>query len=105
LPNSASQPERGFEETVAGLISAATPFWETSEWEEEWALPEGWPAEGPRLPPTVLFHSRDDEVIPFAHLGLYGKRLPEAEARPLEGRGHLYDRGDLSEIFAVVRSL
>jgi serine hydrolase len=97
--------ERGFDEKVAGLVGAATPFWGTSGWEEEWALPERWPAEGPPLPPTTLFHSRDDEVIPFAHLELYEKRLPEAEVRPLDGCGHLYDRGDLSEIVTAVTSL
>jgi len=97
--------ERGFDEKVAGLVSVATPYWGTSDWEEEWALPEGWPAEGPQLPPTILFHSRDDEVIPFAHLDLYAKRLPDAEVHPLDGRGHLYDRGDLSEIITAVRSL
>jgi uncharacterized protein len=97
--------ERGFDEKVAGLVSAATPYWGTSDWEEEWALPEGWPGEGPRLLPTVLFHSRDDEVIPFSHLELYAKRLPDAEVHRLDGNGHLYDHGDLSEIIAAVRSL
>jgi serine hydrolase len=97
--------ERGFDERVAGLVSVATPYWGTSGWEEEWALPEGWPADGPELPPTILFHSRDDEEIPFAHLDLYAKRLPEARTQLLEGNGHLYDRGDLSEIVGAVRSL
>jgi uncharacterized protein len=98
--------ERGFDERVAGLISAATPMWGTgADWEREWALPEGWPEEGPGLPPTTLFHSRDDEVIPFAHLDLYAKRLPDAAIHPLDGYGHLYDRGDLTEIVDAVRSL
>jgi predicted alpha/beta hydrolase family esterase len=97
--------EVGFGENVAGLISAATPYWGTSDWEEEWALPDAWPAEGLRLPPSVLFHSRDDEVIPFSSLERYGERLPEAEVHPLDGYGHLYDRGDLGPILAAVRSL
>jgi len=97
--------ERGFDEKVAGLVSAATPYWGTSDWEEEWALPERWPAESPQLPPTILFHSRDDEVIPFAQLELYEKRLPEAQVHPLDGCGHLYDRGDLAGIIAAIRSL
>jgi uncharacterized protein len=95
----------GFREDVAGLVTAAAPYWGTSDWEEEWALPEGWPAEGPRLPPTVLFHSSDDEESPFASLELYAKRLPEARTQPLARNGHLYDRGDLSEIVAAIRSL
>lgn len=90
---------------VAGLVVAATPYWGSSEWEREWALPEGWPAEETRLPPIFLFHSRDDEEIPFAHLDLYAKRLPDSEVHPLDGNGHLFDRGDLTEMVAAVRSL
>jgi uncharacterized protein len=90
---------------VAGLVLAETPYWGASGWEREWALPEDWPTEETRLPPTFLFHSRDDEEIPFAHLDLYAKRLPDAEVRALDGTGHLLDRGDLSELVAVIRSL
>ena len=33
--------ERGFDESVAGLIVAEAPYWGTAEdWEREWALPE-----------------------------------------------------------------
>jgi predicted alpha/beta hydrolase family esterase len=97
--------EVGFDEKVAGLVTAAAPYWGTSDWEEEWALPEGWPAEGPRLPPAVLFHSRDDEEIPFSSLERYAERLPDATIRSLDGNGHLYEGGDLSEIVAAIRSL
>jgi predicted alpha/beta hydrolase family esterase len=97
--------EVGFDENVAGLVTAAAPYWGTSDWEEEWALPDGWPAEGPRLPPAILFHSRDDEESPFSSLERYAERLPEARTHALEGNGHLYDRGDLSEIVAAIRSL
>ena len=57
------------------------------------------------LPPTFLFHSRDDDEIPFAQLELYAKRLPEAEVHPLDGNGHLLDRGDLTEIVETIRKL
>ncbi len=97
--------EVGFDRKIAGLITAAAPYWGTSDWEKEWALPEGWPVQGHELPPTVLFHSRDDEEIPFASLERYAERLPEAQTHALDGYGHLYDRGDLSPIVAAVRSL
>jgi predicted alpha/beta hydrolase family esterase len=97
--------EVGFDENVAGLVTAAAPYWGTSDWEEEWALPGDWPREGARLPPTVLFHSRDDEESPFASLDLYAKRLPDSTVHPLDGYGHLYERGDLSGIVAAIRSL
>ncbi len=97
--------QEGLNEPIAGLVSVAAPFWGTADWEREWALPEGWPAQGAILPPTFLFQSRDDEEIPFSSLERYASRLPEATVRPLDGNGHLFDRGDLSEIVAAVRSL
>ena len=97
--------ETGRIEGIAGLVSMATPLWGESDWEAEWALPQGWPDAETELPRTHLFHSRDDEEIPFAHLDLYAKRLPEATIHPLDGCGHLYDRGDLSEIVTVISSL
>lgn len=97
--------ERGFEQKVAGLVLAATPLWGSEDWEREWALPESWPGEGPPLPATHLFHSRDDEVIPFEHLDRCAARLPEARVHPLDGYGHLYERGDLTPLVEAVRSL
>jgi serine hydrolase len=98
--------EGGRQEPIAGLVLAATPFWgRDQDWELEWALPEGWPDAETTLPRTFLFHSRDDEVIPFAHLDRYAKLLPAASVHPLDGCGHLYDRGDLSEILDAIRGL
>ena len=93
------------EAPVAGLIMVATPFWGGGGWEAEWALPEDWPDDSTSLPPVHLFHSRDDEEIPFTHLERYAERLPQATARALDGNGHLFDRGDLSEILDAVRVL
>jgi len=91
-------------ERIAGLVLVATPFWgRDQEWELEWALPEDWPAPETELPPTFLFHSRDDEEIPFSHLQRYAALLPEASVHPLDGNGHLFDRGDLDEILDAIR--
>lgn len=89
----------------AGIVLVATPFWGTSDWEAEWALPGEWPVESTRLPRTHLFQSRDDEEIPLAHIQRYAQRLPEATAHLLDGNGHLFDRGDLSEILDAIRAL
>ncbi|HSD23908.1 MAG TPA: alpha/beta fold hydrolase [Solirubrobacterales bacterium] len=97
--------ESGRQEPIAGLLLVATPFWGQSDWEAEWALPQDWPSADTALPRTFLFHSRDDEETPFAHLELYARRLPNAEVHPLDGNGHLFDRGDLSGIVATIRSL
>jgi uncharacterized protein len=92
-------------EQVSGIVLLATPYWGESDWEAEWALPGGWPDGTTELPPTHLFHSSDDEVIPFSQLELYRERLPNATFHPLEGRGHLYDRGDLIEVLEAIREV
>jgi len=96
-------PASAQRESVDRLVLVATPFWGTSDWEAEWALPEDWPAPASELPPISLFHSRDDEEIPVAHLDLYAKRIPEATTHALDGNGHLFDRGDLSEVLEEIR--
>ena len=98
--------ETGRYEPVVGLLLVAVPLWgREAEWEREWALPEGWPDAETTLPRTFLFHSRDDEVIPFSHLDRYAALLPDATVHPLDGYGHLFDRGDLSVILDAIRDL
>jgi predicted alpha/beta hydrolase family esterase len=97
--------EGGRAEHVTGLVLLATPYWGESDWEAEWALPEGWPNPSTELPPTHLFHSRDDEEIPFSQVELYRERLPVATVHPLDGCGHLYARGDLTEVLEAIREV
>jgi uncharacterized protein len=53
----------------------------------------------------VLYHGRDDAVVPFTHLGWYAKRLPEALVRELDASGHSFPRGlpQLAEDVRAVR--
>jgi hypothetical protein len=44
-------------------------------------------------------------TIVFGHSDLYANRLPSSEVHPLDGCGHLCDRGGLSPIVSAVRSL
>jgi hypothetical protein len=90
-----SEAERG----LAGVFLIAAPFWHDDEvwrWKEA-ELPKD---AGDRLsggPPLFLYHGRQDEIVPFGHLGLYAKALPKAVVRRLEGRNHQLD-DDLSEV-------
>jgi uncharacterized protein len=97
--------EEGLGQPAGGVLIVAAPFWGTSGWEAEYALPDPTPTATSGLPPTFLFHSRDDEEIPFSHLERYANRFPDATVHPLDGTGHLFDRGDISEIVETVRSL
>jgi len=90
--------EEQVEEPIAGVFLIATPYWETVDWEvTEFELREDFPAALPEDVPIFLYHSRDDEVVPFAHLALYAGRLPRARVREFDDRGHQLG-DDLSEV-------
>jgi serine hydrolase len=96
--------EGAYQGPVAGLFLIATPYWGDQDWEIEWALPEDFPS---RIPPTLrifLYHSRSDPEVPFAHLGLYQDKLPQATARGLEGDEHSFITG-LPELVDDIKSL
>jgi hypothetical protein len=97
--------ERASERRVAGLFLIAAPFFGAGGWDAAWfGLPSELGAKLPRGLPVFLYHGRDDEIVPFAHMGLYAKALPHAVVRPLDGRNHQLD-DDLSEVAADIRRL
>jgi uncharacterized protein len=90
--------EERVEEPIAGLFLIATPYWGAVDWKvTEFELREDFPEALPKDVPIFLYHSRDDEVVPFAHLGMYAGRLPHATVREIEDRGHQLG-DDLSEV-------
>ena len=94
--------------TIAGIFLMATPFWGGEGWRYEGftrlALQEGFAAKLPKGAPIFLYHSRDDEIVPFAHLGLYAQSMPQATIRELDGRRHQLNN-DLSEVAEDIRGL
>lgn len=77
-----------------------------------WGADEGWRWDDAALPtdaaaklagdwPLIFYHSRDDEIVPFAHLALYAAKLPRAIVRTFEGRGHQFGN-DLSDVAADI---
>jgi len=86
------------EKHVSGLFLVATPYWGVEDWEvDEYALPEDFASKLPKAITVFLYHSRDDEVVPFAHATLYAEKLSRATVREFDGRGHQFD-DDLSEV-------
>lgn len=84
--------------TVTGIFLAAPPYWGTEDWEiEEYALQKDFASKLLEGPSLFVYHSRDDEVVPFEHLALYAESLPRTTIRELDGRGHQFD-DDLSEV-------
>ena len=90
---------------IAGIFLISIPHWDPEdEAGEEYALREGFASQLPIGVPIFLYHSRDDEWVPFAHLAIYAEKIPQAIVREFDGRGHQYNN-DLSEVAADIKSL
>ncbi len=82
--------EKPAEASVTGLFVIAAPFWGADDfWDwDEARLPEDAAEKLATVPRLFMYHSHDDEVVPFSHLALYSARLPQATIRPLDAGGH-----------------
>jgi predicted alpha/beta hydrolase family esterase len=89
---------------IAGLFLLAAPSWAEDQWNfEDLKLPRDIAQRLASIPRIYLYHSRDDAVVPFAHLALHAARLPQATVRAVEGRGHQFGN-DLTDIARDIRS-
>lgn len=98
--------EGRLQRTVAGLFILAAPYWsKDSGWQSnEFRLSDGF-AERLQISRIFLYHSRDDEEVPFAHLSYYAKRLRHAVVRALDGQGHEFRDRDTPELIRDLRSV
>jgi predicted alpha/beta hydrolase family esterase len=93
---------------IAAICLIAAPFWGGEGWRyegyQELELPEDLAA---RLRPgsrVLLFQCRDDEIVPFGHLALYARLLPEATICELDEGGHQLNN-DLSQVADRIKGL
>ena len=91
--------EKPVEASVTGLFVIAAPFWGADDfWDwDEARLPEDAAEKLATVPRIFMYHSRDDEVVPFSHLALYSARLPQATIRPVDVGGHQLEN-DLADV-------
>ena len=94
---------------ITGIFLIATPFWGGDKgWKyegyEAFVLPDRPGDKFPANARVFFYHSRDDEVVPFAHLALYAQKFPQATIRELNGRGHQLNN-DLSEVAEDIKNL
>jgi predicted alpha/beta hydrolase family esterase len=96
--------EEQVDKPIAGLFLLATPYFGGDDnWNyAEMNLPQDFAAMLPTIPRIFLYHSRDDEVVPFAHLALYAAKLPQATIREFDRRGHQFGN-DLAEVAEDIR--
>ena len=91
--------------SIAGIFLISIPYWGPEDEEDgEYTLQEGFAAQLPVGVPIFLYHSRDDEWVPFAHLEWFAERILQATVREFDGRGHQFNN-DLSEVAAAIKNL
>jgi predicted alpha/beta hydrolase family esterase len=98
--------EEKIEKTVGGLFLISTPYWGNKSWTvSEFMLKENFASTLPMIPEVILYHSHDDEWVPFEHVRQYAKKLPDATVRALDGRGHFINVKNFSELKNDILSL
>ena len=89
--------------SIVGLALLAAPSRDDDLWDfDDLRLPDNLGERLAYIPRIFLYHSRDDDVVPFAHLALHGSRLPQATIRQLDGRGHQFGN-NLADIAKDIR--
>jgi uncharacterized protein len=96
--------EEQVEKPIAGLFLLAVPYFGGDEnWNyPDMNLPQDFATKLPAIARIFLYHSRDDEVVSFAHLAMYAAKLPQATIREFDGRGHQFGN-DLTEVAEDIR--
>lgn len=84
--------------SIVGICLIATPFpGGDDDWQfDGFSLPENLAAKLPDTAKVFLYHSRDDHIVPFAHVALYARKLPGATVRETSGGHQLHN--DLSVV-------
>ena len=96
--------ERTQQSNLGAICLIAAPFIGAGGWKSEDIEPRSDLAA--RLPsdvPIFLYHGRNDETVPFAHVELYARAIPRAHVRRLANRDHQLNN-NLSELASDIRS-
>lgn len=97
--------EESSRRSITGLFLIAAPYWGKKGWEiDEFVLREDFVPKLPLIPKIFLYHSRDDEWVPFGHLARYAKKFPQATVRKIDGSEHEFGNG-LPEMVNDIKSL
>ena len=90
---------------ISGIFLTATPYWSGDEdWKEGLKLQNDFAGKLPGNIPIFLYHSMDDDVVPFEHLSLYAQKLPEATVHEVKKGGHQFNN-DLKFVAKDIKEL
>lgn len=97
--------ESPIQKKIAGLFLISTPFWSGNEdWKQGLKLHKDFANALPKNVPIFLYHSQDDEEVPFDHLAQYAEKLPQATTRKITDGGHQLNN-NLSRVAKDIQSL
>ena len=92
--------------SLAGLFLIGTPYTcGNSDWGDDFALAVDFAASLPTIGTIVMYHSEDDEWVPFSHLARWADKLPGAKMRRFTDRGHQFSASAFPELIDDIRSL
>lgn len=99
--------EESVELSTSALFLVAAPYKCTDgEWgTDEFAVDVNFASNLPHLPQITLYHSRDDEWVPFSHMARWAEKLPHVIVRDFDGRGHSFSETDFVELIEDIESL
>jgi predicted alpha/beta hydrolase family esterase len=92
--------------SISGLFLMGSPYWGLDkDWLfKEFELSDKFATRLPQISQIYLYHSRNDEVVPFSHFEHYAYKLPHAKARIFENYGHLF-QDDLPELVQDIEAI
>lgn len=77
--------------TIAALVLLAAPAFDGKRWAfDELKLPDDLAERLAFIPRLLIYHCRDDQVVPFAHLALHAARMPQAVTVAMAQGGHQF---------------
>jgi len=99
--------EESCELSISGLFLIAAPYKvKDGEWgTDEFALEVDFYSNLSDIQRIFLYHSQDDEWVPFIHLEQWAKKIPNAVVRHMAGRGHSFTKVDFVELVDDIQSL
>jgi len=97
--------ENNMSKKITGIFLVATPFWSgKQEWIQGLKLEPGFAGKLPENSRFFFYQCRDDDEVPFDHLGIYREKLPGASFREIESGGHQLNN-DLQLVAKDIKNL
>jgi predicted alpha/beta hydrolase family esterase len=98
--------EQDYEKEVKGIFLLAAPYDKVSPTDDmaDFILPKSLSKLAAYGNKVHLYHSQDDDVVPFSHLAQYQMQLPQAQVRTFKDQGH-FSVPELPELIADIKAL